>query len=293
MKMPKALRALLLPPGWLAWLLLPLSGGGMGGALLGFGSESLPAVLAYVLAAYTLTVWCFRFPHVIRFWKDFGRENKYVLRWQNDPRLRVRASLWFSLGINVAYACLQAGLGFTHRSFWFFSLAGYYLSLAAMRLYLARYMGKHLPGERKDAEWKKYRVCGIVFLVMNLAISLMIFFMVYWGRTFRHHEITAITLAAYTFTAMTLAIVNLVRYRKYQSPVFTASKCISLAAACVSMLTLTSTLLTVFDRGEMDLFGKKLMLGLTGGAVSLVIVTMAVFMIIQSFRRLKKGDSSL
>ena len=124
------------------------------------------------------------------------------------------------------------------------------------------------------------------------SFSLMIFFMVYWGRTFRHHEITAIALAAYTFTAMTLAIVNLVRYRKYQSPVFTASKCISLAAACVSMLTLTTTLLTVFDRGEMDLFGKKLLLGLTGGAVSLVILTMAVFMIVQSVQKLKKGGLS-
>lgn len=293
MKMPKLLQAVLLPPGWLAWLLLPLAGGGMGYALLVFGTESVPAVLSYVLAAYTLTVWCFRVPGVIRFWKDFKQENKHALRWQSDPRLRVRVSLLFSLGINLAYAALQMGLGFTHRSFWFFSLAGYYLSLAAMRLYLARYMGKHLPGERQDAEWKKYRVCGIVFLVMNLAISLMIFFMVYWGRTFRHHEITAIALAAYTFTSMTRAILNLVRYRKYQSPVFTASKCISLAAACVSMLTLTSTLLTVFDRGEMDPFSQKLMLGLTGGAVSLAIVTMAVFMIVQSFQRLKKGGSSL
>ena len=292
MKMPKLLRGILFPPTWLCWLLLPLGGGAMGASMLLAGPESLYTVPWYVLAAYTLTVWCFRIPHIIGFWQAFKRGNRYILRWQADPRLRVRISLWFSLGINLAYAVLQLGLGFTHRSFWFFSLAGYYLSLAAMRIFLARYMGKNLPGENPCLEWKKYRACGVVFLVMNLAISLMIFFMVYWGRTFRHHEITAITLAAYTFTAMTLAIVNLVRYRKYQSPVFTASKCISLAAACVSMLTLTTTLLTVFDRGEMDLFGKKLLLGLTGGAVSLVILTMAVFMIVQSVQKLKKGGLS-
>ena len=289
MKMPELLRGILFPPTWLCRLLLPLGGGLMGTSMLLAGPESLYAVPSYVLAAYTLTVWCFRIPRIIGFWKAFKQGNKYALRWQADPRLRVRISLWFSLGINVAYAVLQVGLGVTHRSFWFFSLAGYYISLAAMRLFLARYMGKNRPGENPLLEWKKYRACGIVFLVMNLAISLMIFFMVYWGRTFRHHEITAITLAAYTFTAMTLAIVNLIRYRKHQSPVFTASKCVSLAAACVSMLTLTTTLLTVFDRGEMDLFGKKLLLGLTGGAVSLVILAMAVFMIVQSVQKLKEG----
>ena len=76
---------------------------------------------------------------------------------------------------------------------------------------------------------------------------MIVFFMLYWNRTFSHHMITAIAMAAYTFTAFTVAIVNVIKYRKYNSPVFLASKVISFASACVSMLTLTSTLLTTFD----------------------------------------------
>ena len=95
-------------------------------------------------------------------------------------------------------------------------------------------------------------------------------------------------MAAYTFTAFTLAIINVIKFRKYNSPVFSASKAISLAAALVSMLTLESTMLTTFSDGTMTNFDKKMMLGMTGGAISLLIVVMAVYMIINATVRLKK-----
>ena len=138
------------------------------------------------------------------------------------------------------------------------------------------------------SELIKYRACGWIFLVMNLALALIIFFMVYWNRTFQHHMITAITMAAYTFTALTTAIVNIVKYRKYNSPVFSASKSISFAAACVSMLTLTSTMLTTFHDGTMDALTRKLLLGFVGFAVSGVVVVMAIYMIAQGTKKLRK-----
>lgn len=133
----------------------------------------------------------------------------------------------------------------------------------------------------------RYRLCGWIFLAMNVTLSLMVFFMVYWSRTFQHHEITTIALAAYTFTAFAMAIINMVKYRKYNSPVYSASKAISLASACVSMLTLESTMLTTFNDGSMDALARKILLGCTGGAVSLFIIIMAVYMIVQSSKKLK------
>ena len=141
-------------------------------------------------------------------------------------------------------------------------------------------------------ELRKYRACGIVFLVMNLALALMIFFMVYWNRTFHHHEITTIAMAAYTFTSLTLAIINTVKYRKYNSPVYSASKAISLASACVSMLTLESTMLTTFGDGTVDLAGRRLCLGLSGGAISVLIIAMAVYMIVQGTKKIKLIQSA-
>ena len=141
-------------------------------------------------------------------------------------------------------------------------------------------------------ELVKYRACGWIFLLMNLALSLIVFFMLYWNRTFTHHMITAIAMAAYTFTAFTTAIINVVKYKKYNSPVYSASKAISFAAACVSMLTLTSTLLTTFSDETMSVMEQKIMLGSIGIAVSAMVVILAVFMIVMGTKKLhalKKG----
>ena len=100
--------------------------------------------------------------------------------------------------------------------------------------------------------------------------------------------ITAIAMAAYTFTALTTAIVNVIKYRKYQSPVISASKAISFAAALVSMLTLESTMLTTFGEGTMTELERNLMLGATGGVISLLIVLMAIYMIAVGTKKLKQ-----
>ena len=280
-------KALLFPHGAILVLLLPVAALFLIYAMAVLGTENAVSYVSFVLAAYTLTVWCVRILAIVRGVKRFRAQNKFARRWLADERLRVKVSLYASQGWNVAYAVLQLCLGLRHHSFWFYSMAGYYLSLAVMRLSLARYTARHGTGEDRRAEFYRYRACGWVFLLMNLALSLMIFFMVYWNRTFHHHEITAIALAAYTFTALTAAIVGTVRYRRYNSPVYSASRAISLAAACVSMLTLESTLLTTFGDGSVTPLMRRLMLGISGGAVSLLILLMAIAMIVRGTKALR------
>lgn len=281
-------KALLFPHIAIMVILVPISAVLLVGSMVFIGTESVIAYISYVIAAYTLTVWCFKIPKIIAFFKNFKNENKYVKRWQDDTRMRVNVSLYGTFAWNALYGIFQLCLGFYHRTFWFCSLGAYYICLAIMRFFLVRHTRKYAPGERMKSELKRYRACGWVFLVMNLALALIVFFMVYWNRTFEHHMITAITMAAYTFIAFTLAIVNVIKFKKYNSPVFSASKAISFAAACVSMLTLTSTMLTTFDDGTMDAFTEKMMLGGVGVAVSGVIVVMAIYMIVQGTRKLKR-----
>lgn len=256
-------------------------------SMIYIGTASVPAYISYVLATYTLTIWCIQIPKLIRFFKRFKNENKYVRRWLTDTYLRTNITLHGSFLWNVAYAVMQLGLGFIHSTFWFYSLAGYYLCLGLMRFYLAKYISKHKLGEEMKLELIRYRTCGWIFLFLNMTLTVIIFFMVYWNRTFEHHEITAITLAAYTFVTFTMAIINLIKYRKYNSPVLSAGKAINLAAACVSMLTLESTLLTTFHDGTLGLMGQKIMLGATGTALSIFIIIMAIYMIVQSNKKLK------
>ena len=97
-----------------------------------------------------------------------------------------------------------------------------------------------------EIELKKYRFCGWILLLMNVSVSIIIFFMIYWNRTFVHHEITTIALAAYTFFTFTLAIINLVKYRKYNSPIYIATKSINLVVFSKSSLFSSIFLFTFF-----------------------------------------------
>ena len=286
-------KALLFPHIAIMILLVPIATVLLVCSMVFIGTESPIAYISYVLAAYTLTVWCFKIPRIIKYFKTFKDENKYARRWQDDVRLRVNVSLYGSLAWNALYGLFQLWLGFYHHTFWFYSLGAYYICLGVMRFFLARHTTRYAPGERMRDELTKYRACGIVFLLMNLALALIVFFMVYWNRTFEHHMITAIALAAYTFTSMTVAIINFVKYRRYNSPVFSAAKAISLAAALVSMLTLESTMLTTFSDGTMTAVEQKWMLGATGGAISVLIIATAIYMIVVGTKKLKLLESEV
>ena len=283
----KICKALLYPPLWLMILLVPCSAALLIYSMVFVGTESVIAIISYVISAYTLTVWCFKIPYLISFFKTFKDENKYAKRLQDDARLRVNISLYGSLAWNALYGIFQLYLGFYHHTFWFYSLGAYYICLGVMRFFLLLHTRKYAPGEKMRSELVKYRACGWIFLVINSTLSAIVLFMVYWNRTFEHHMITAIAMAAYTFTSFTVAIVNVIKYRKYNSPVFSASKAISFAAALVSMLTLESTMLTAFGDETMDAFTQKLMLGLTGSVISAFIIATAIYMICAGNKKLK------
>lgn len=295
MSLKKVAKALLYPHIAVMIALVPVSAVLLVYILTQTTQNSVFAYLVYCMATYTLTIWCLRIPSLCAFLRRFKRENALYKRWSQDARLRVNVSLFVSLVGNVLYVALECWLGIKNKSYWFFSLAGYYAFLSAMRFVLFRRSSTCNPGEKMREELVVYRACGWVFLVINVFISLIGFFMVHFGRTFVYDDITTIAMATYTFASFTLAIVNVVRYKKYDSPVYSASKAIGLAAASVSMFTLTATMLTVFGGEATDNALRKPMLAAVGGAVAVFISVMAVLMIVRSTARLNslKNESDI
>ena len=285
-------KALLFPPAAVLIVLPPISAAGLVYSMLKLEETSPIRIGSYVLAFYALTIFCARIPKLICVLREFKDSNRYVKRWIGDVRLRTNVTLAGSAFWNAAYGALQLGLGIYHRSAWFYSLAAYYATLALMRGFLVRHTLRRKPGEQMQQELLRYRACGWIFLLTNLALSGMMFYMIYESRVTRHGEIVTITMAAYTFTTLTMAIINVIRYRKFNSPAVSAAKAISLAAACVSMLTLENTMLTTFRSETMTPEKARLFLGLSGGAVSVFIIAMAIYMIVQANRKLKSMEEA-
>ena len=256
-------------------------------SMIALGTTHFVSIIAYVLSAYSLTVVSFRIPNIIKFVKKVKNENKYIVRLTSDRHLRMKISLSGTFVFNIVYAIFQFFIGLYHKSFWFYSMFLYYLLLAVMRYLLMRHTLSNEANEKPKLELKKYCFCGWMLLFLNLALMVMVFFMVYWNRTFNHHQITTIALAAYTFTAFTLAIINFIKYRKLKSPVYSAAKSISLTSACVSIITLEATMLTAFG-ADMDITVRRLFLGFTGSVVSLFVLLLAINIIVNGIREIRK-----
>lgn len=283
-KVKPILLKILFPPMGIIVSLVPVSAVML---IYSFAYENAnPAVqyLSYFVSAYSLTIVCAKFPMVFRRVRNIKQQNKYLSHYFDNAALRVKISLHISFVINMAYVVIQLGLGLYNCSVWFYALAGYYLLLAVMRYFLLK--EKRTDKAKTDlySEYLSYRFCGIILLFMNIVLSVIVFYIVRQNKGFFYHYIMTIAMAAYTFFIFTVAVVNLVRYRKYNSPVMSASKAINLAAALVSMLSLETAMLNAF--GDGDSVFRKTITGYTGTAVCTTILLMAIYMIVHSAVRL-------
>ncbi len=255
-----------------------------------FAYENANAVvtcISYVFSAYSLIILCARSPRLFRKVKDAKNNNRYITLYQSDAQLRVKISLYSSVALNVLYALLQLFSGFYFHSVWFYALAGYYTLLAAMRFLLLKDTRKIVAGENKFYEFLLYRLCGILLLLMNLTLSVIVFYIVWQNRGFAYHYIHTIAMATYTFTAMIFAVMNVIRYKRYESPLMSAARVTSLVSALVSLLSLETAMITAFGEPGNDVF-RQTMTALTGTAVCLIILTLAIYMIIHSTKEIKK-----
>ena len=286
----RILKNIIFPNTIFVLILFPLAIGILLYSMIKFGSESIYSIISYALSFYALTVLCIKIPSIIKVIRKFKSENKYYLKYKEDVNLRINISLYASLVLNISYSVFQLCLGLYHNSFWFYSMAVYYILLSLVRFYLVNYTKQYKPGDKVLLEYKKYNFCGWIMLLMNTAVTVIIFFIIHFDRTFYHHQITTIALAAYTFLTFSLSIYNFVKYRKYNSPVYSAAKTINLICACVSMMTLTTTMLTTFGSNDVLEF-KKVLLGIVGGLVSVFILATSIQIIVYTRKKIKEIKS--
>ena len=210
---------------------------------------------------------------------------EFFKRIRSDVSFRIKQFLMLSLLCNAAYSIFLFIISRLYDSQWFFIVSVYYALLSTSRLFLFRQTAPH---KQRRERIKTMQNCGYFLLLINLVISAMMFILIYRGQTIKHHEITVITLATYTFYSLTVAIVSNVRYAKKKNPVYFSAKMISLISASVSLVTLTNTMLATWgDSGEL----RAIILPLLSGAVSIFIVLSAILMMVKSSLELRRRKS--
>lgn len=284
-------RKLLFPPGWLIAFLTIVSAAALVFVFVRGGSERPLAYAVYVVAFYTAVVLAAFFtialPKRYRAIKTKIYDNPIGHRWMTDAAFKTTVSLYTALAVNLLYAGLNVLSWFLYRSAWFVVLAVYYVILAVMRFLLVRYFRRNELGKNRLGELKRARLCSVILLTLNFVLTGAVMMILYENKGFEYHGILIYVMAAYTFYMTTIAIVNLIRYRKYRSPVMTMSKIIALSAALVSMLSLETAMFSQFG-GDMAPEHRWLMIALTGAGVSLVVIALSVYMIVQTVKEIKE-----
>ena len=290
-RLKRILEKFLFPRLWVTLLCVPIAAAGLFYVLGGGDQTGVIAYAVYVFSAYALTLVCVR---VIKTAKHAKEDTEKLMdrmplvrRYVEDIPFRMQVSLYQNLGLNMLYAVIKLGFGIYYHSLWFGTLAGYYFSLALMRFVLLRYANKAEFGQNRVAEWNRYRLCGILLLIMNLALSGVVILMIREDEGFHYAGMLIYIMAIYAFYSVTAAIINVVKYRRYHSPVMSAAKVLHLEAALVSMLALETAMLEQFGADNSAKF-HAIMTGSTSGGVCSFVLAVALYMICHATKEIRK-----
>ena len=246
--------------------------------MLYVGNNSALSYISYALSAYATIIAATGFPKIVRAMRDSFKETAVMKKIRGNPIynkflddfiFRSELSLHGGLSMNILYSALNLLSGIRFRSAWFFFLFFYYIMLSVMRVALVRYVHRSRIGQDIPSEFRRYRSCGILILLMNQALIGIVIYIVCQNRGFDYPGLLIYTMALYTFYITITAIVNV---------------------AMVSMLSLETAMISRFGADQPDF--RRIMTSASGGCVCIIVLGMAVYMIIKSTKRLKELESS-
>lgn len=242
------------------------------------------AYLVYAISAYALAIAAARMVRVARVAKRVVYSNRYARRYLTDIPFREFISMVGSFIVNLLFAVLKLATGIVYFSFWSTAMGIYYVVLCAVRLHLLFHLRR--PNMSLENEYREYRLCGLLLVGINLALTGVVLRVVQNGEGSAYPGTLIFAVAAYTFYCIITSIVSIIRYRKLKSPLLSASKAISLATALVSILMLQTAMFASFGAGPKGF--QQLMNIATGSAVLIFILGMAIYMVVTAGRALKK-----
>ena len=193
-------------------------------------------------------------------------------RMQSDRRFRIVVSAAAMLGINLAYGAGHAVLGIMDGSAWLLVMAAYHILLGVMRF------GAVMTERRHSSERFVMRFCGGMLMALALVLACSTAISLAQERSIRHGMILMITIAAYTFWKITMAIVHTVQAHQSGTPLTRTLRNISFAAALASLMTMQRSMLVSFE-SEMSASDALVLNAFTGAVVCLLVFLMGLNML--------------
>ena len=241
-----------------------------------------PSYVLYGLSAYGLTALCIHIPAAVRMEESWRRQHPKVDVFLKNEELHFKLELYVEQFINFAYGIFKIVSGVVIGSAWIGADGIYNMAQALIQLF--QILRRKKPGTIL-AQWKSYRVCGFLILLMHLTLIGIVFQMVNWHRVEESGEIMIIATAAFAFYKFISSFIDLARDRKHTHPIDSSVRMLELSQAIFAIFSLQAGLLHTFGTGESWEHWLNLAVGCI---VCLLTVAMGIYMIRRANRELKK-----
>lgn len=205
-----------------------------------------------------------------------AKNTSFGTRLIDDKRYRVIIKAVISLIFNLLFAFYNGILGVISASVIFVASSVYYLLLSSMR-----FSAVMLDRKSKEQNDRKIAtVIGAWLLVLSIIFQVMIFVSMKYETAIDYGTIPMITIATYTFTKITLAVITAVRHKNDNTVLYKAINAIRYSEVAVSLLTMQQSMLVTFK--DMDYSLDILLNACTGAGVCLFIFALGIITIKQS-----------
>lgn len=180
-----------------------------------------------------------------------------------------------SLGFNLAYGIYNGIIGFSSHSWWLITLCAYYIILGVTRFGVLIFNAKNKNEVFSNKFIMRFTGCLLIFLSIILAGTA--YLSVENERGIKYNEILMISIAVYSFTKITLAIINLIKAGKNDTSIIKTLRYISFADALVSIFALQRSMLVSF--GAMPENEIQILNICTGTAVYIGVFILGIILI--------------
>ncbi len=187
--------------------------------------------------------------------------------------------------LNLSYAIFMGIMAIFGKSIWYGALSIYYIMLSIIKIsILTKYYNNRTHQDIHRYSIRLYRLCGILFIFLTLALSGAILQMIIFDQGFKYADLMVYAVAAFSVYKIVLSIVNLYKARKNRNYTVQSLRNINLTSAMVTLLSLQTTLLAAFSDGNQNWKFNAI----TGSVVCMGIVLLGVYMIIRANKSLKE-----
>lgn len=234
-------------PAWADMLMFLFLGAGLIGVFINGLDMWWPSYILYTLSAYSLTSLCIKFPAVIRWGKNWSSSHPKTEEVLRNGQLKFSLELYIEQVINFAYGIFKIISGVIIGSAWIGADGIYNFTQALIQLF--QIMRRKKPGTIVQ-QWRSYRFCGVLILLMHLTLIGIVFQMTNWNRVEETGEIMIIATAAFAFYKFINSFIDLAKDRKHTHPVDSSVRMLDLSQAIFAIFSLQAGLLHTFGTGE-------------------------------------------